>query len=62
MISFKLGRLHVHMLGYAGMVVLFGHGIKYTCNPPYFSERYGYVRPFARLLGYRFFYVRRAWL
>ncbi len=62
MISFKLGRLHVHLLGYAGMVTLFGRGIKYTNQPPYFSERNGYVTPFAEVFGYRFFYIRRAWI
>jgi hypothetical protein len=64
MISFAIKRLRVsvHMLRHAGAIVIRGHGIKYTNQPPYFSERNGYVTPFAEVFGYRFFYIRRAWI
>ncbi len=37
-----------------------GPGIAYTKNPPLFSERYGYKKPFMKLFGYRFFWLEHA--
>lgn len=41
----------------AGWFRVFGHGLAYTWNPPLFSERNGYRRPFMSVFGYRFFVI-----
>lgn len=41
----------------AGWFRVFGYGLAYTRQPPLFSERNGYRRPFAMALGYRFFVI-----
>lgn len=35
--------------------------ISYTCQPPLFSERYGFEKPILRICAFRVFYRKSNW-